>query len=106
MPHLQNLKLAHPVTSSKNFRISLLIGTDYYRSFVEDHIIRGKGPTAQQSKLGYLLSGPLPIPMSAAISTALLQITSMIADEPKEPDIERLWSIEAVGTETNTPTSD
>jgi len=44
--------------------------------------------------------------MSAATSTALLQITSMIADEPKEPDIERFWSIEAVGTETNTPTSD
>jgi len=30
MPHLQGLKLAHPVTSSKNFTISLLIGADYY----------------------------------------------------------------------------
>ena len=30
MPHLRDLKLAHPVTSEGNFAISLLIGTDYY----------------------------------------------------------------------------
>ena len=56
LPHLQALKLAHSVTSRRNFTISLLIGTDYYWSFIEYHIIRGKGPTAQWSKLGYLLS--------------------------------------------------
>ena len=48
MPHLRDLKFAHPITSDKNFTISLLIGTDHYWSFVEDHIIRGKGPTATQ----------------------------------------------------------
>ena len=89
MPHLRDLKLTHPVTSGNNFTISLLIGTDHYWSFVEDHIIRGKGPTAQRSKLGYLLSGPLPTTLSEATSSALLQITStMITDEPREPDIE------------------
>ena len=36
MPHLRDLKLAHPITSDKNFKISLLIGTDHYWSFVED----------------------------------------------------------------------
>ena len=107
MPHPRDLKLAHPVTSGNNFTISLLTGTDHYWSFVEDHFIRGKGPTAQWSKLGYLLSGPLPTTLSEAISSALLQITStMITDEPREPDIERLWSIEAVGTETDTPSPD
>ena len=37
--------------------ISLLIGADHYWDIVQDHIIRGNGPTAMQSKLGYLLSG-------------------------------------------------
>ena len=104
MPHLQDLKLAHPVTSGRNFTILLLIGTDYYWSFVKDHIIRGKGPTAQRSKLGYLLSGPLPTTLSETNSSALLQITStMTIKELKLPNIEQFWSIEAVGTETDTP---
>lgn len=103
MPHLQGLKLAHPVTSGKNFTISLLIGTDFYWSFVEDRIVRGKGPTAQQSKLGYLLSGPLPTALSECTSSALLQFTSTVTmQEPKVPNIEQFWSIEAVGTEAST----
>lgn len=60
MPHLQGLKLSHSVTSDKNFTISLLIGTDYYWEFIQDTIMGGDGLTAQESKLGYLLSGPLP----------------------------------------------
>ena len=47
MPYLWDLKLAHPVTSVRNFTISLLMGTDYCWSSIEDHIIRGKGPNAQ-----------------------------------------------------------
>ena len=72
MPHLRGLILAQPVTSEGNFTISLHIFTDYYRSFVQDHIVRGQGPTAQQSKLGYLLSGPLPSTISEETSSALL----------------------------------
>ena len=59
IPYLKGLQLAHPVTDNVNFEISVLIGTDYYWSFVEDHVIRGSGPTAVQSKLRYLLSAPL-----------------------------------------------
>ena len=44
--HLQGLKLAHPVTSEDNFQISVLIGADFYWTFVEDKIVRGDGPTA------------------------------------------------------------
>ncbi|XP_048577424.1 uncharacterized protein LOC116610191 [Nematostella vectensis] len=58
IPDLKGFKLAHPV-SSGNFEINLLIGADHYWDIVQDKIIRGEeGPTAMQSKLGYLLSGP------------------------------------------------
>jgi len=53
MPHFGGLKLAHPVTSDKSFTMSILIRTDYYWKFIQDTIIRGDGPIAQQSKLGY-----------------------------------------------------
>ena len=58
-PHLKGLKLAHPVTSTEQFTINLLIGADHYWDVVGNHIIKGNGPTAMGSKLGYLLSGPL-----------------------------------------------
>ena len=58
LPYLSGIELAHPVTTNDNFHISLLVGADYYWSIVENHIIRGEGPTAVKSKIGYLLSGP------------------------------------------------
>lgn len=67
MTYLQGLRLANPVTRSGNFEISLLIGADYYWQFVGDHIVCGEGPTALQSKLGYLLSGSLATPISPSV---------------------------------------
>ena len=59
LPHLIGLNLALPGTTEDHFEITLLVGADHYWDIVEDHIIRGNGPTAMQSKLGYLLSGPM-----------------------------------------------
>ncbi|XP_065893821.1 uncharacterized protein [Dysidea avara] len=97
MSYLQGLKLAHPVTSNHQFKISILIGTYYYWTFIQDHIVRGDGPTAQQSKLGYLLSGPVPSPLLESSSSVLLQLTSAVPT-PEAPDLEQFWSVEAIGT--------
>ena len=105
MPHLRGLKLAHPVPADKDFTISLLIGTDHYWTFVQDHIVRGKGPTAHQSKLGYLLSGPLPYPISQSTASILVQITSAIT-KPGKPNVEQFWSMEAIGTRVHEEESD
>lgn len=56
LPRLKGLKLADPITSDDQFKITLLI--DHYWDIVEDKIIRGAGPTAAKLKIGYLLSGP------------------------------------------------
>ena len=105
MPHLQCLKLTQPVTFRKNFTISLLIGTDFYWSLVEHH--RGYGLTAQQSNLGYLLSGPMPTTLSEYARSALLQNTStMTMEKPMVTNVEQFWSIKAVGTEADTLHSD
>ena len=90
MPHIRPLSLAHPVTSERQFSISLLIGTDYYWTFVQDDIVRGEGPTAQKSKLGYLLSWPTPGALSDSVSSALLQISCEVpSSEPPVPNLEK-----------------
>ena len=42
-PYLQELDLAHPITHTSDFEITLLIGADFYWSIVQDQIIRGMG---------------------------------------------------------------
>ena len=61
---------------------------------MEDRVIRGEGPTAVASKLGYLLSGPL----HRTSSTATLFHVS--AQAPAEATrIEQFWNIESTGTQ-------
>jgi len=67
LSHLKGLPLAYPVSSEENFEISLLTDVDFYWDFIGDHIIRGDSPTAVSSRLGYLLSGPLPAPQCHSI---------------------------------------
>ena len=93
LPYLQGLTLAHPVTSEKEFELSLLIGADHYWDVIEDHIIRGNEPTAMKSKLGYVLSGPLP--QSVDTTTSALHIAAL---QTNEYDLQRFWAIEASGT--------
>ena len=81
LTHLQGLTLAHPFSSVEKFDISLLVGVDYYWKIVGNHIVQGKGTTAMQSKLGFLLSGLLlPQPESVgaeAFHTDTTQILNL-----------------------------
>jgi len=77
------LTLAHPMMKEDSqFDISMLKGVHYYWKIVEDHIVRGDGPTAVQSKLGYLLSGPLTLSSSSCYST----VTSMHIGIHNDPE--------------------
>jgi len=87
--------LAHPVTSDENFRISILIGADFYWQFIQDRIVRGDGPTAVQSRLGYLLSGPLPFSHSGYITCSQVLTLSCITEEA---DYDSFWQIGSMGT--------
>ena len=98
MEYLQGLKLAHPSMKDDVFNISLLIGADHYWDFVENHTVRGKGPTAVQSKLGYLLSGPLIGTTSTCLATtSMLHVT--LSHKEEEYDQEEIWEIENVRAE-------
>ena len=99
IPYLKNLHLAHPVTLDENFEISILIRADFYWQFVQDNIVRGDGPTAVQSHLGYLLS--IPLPLSHPVETTNLHIAILPSSVTEGTDV--FWESESVG---NTPTGE
>ena len=94
-PYLQELTLAHPITSDENFHVSVLIGADYFWQFIQDQVVRGNGPTAVQSRLGYLLSGPLLLPQST--DTAGLNV-SVLSCTTEDATQRSFWNVESTGT--------
>ena len=54
--------------------------------------MRGNEPTAVESRLGYLLSGPLPLPDSISTSCLLISSFSCIIDHSA------FWKVESMGT--------
>ena len=90
----QRLQLTHPVTSTEQFTINLLIGADHYWDVVEDHIIKGNGPMAMGSKLGYLLSGPVGAATPRNTTTNILHVASQPIPDP---DLQRFWTVESLG---------
>jgi hypothetical protein len=91
LPHLEGLTLAHPPSDVNSLDISVLIGADYYWSIVGDHTIRGNGPIAVSSKLGYLLSGPNTTQTTASVlSTNVMHIS-------EDKQLQKFWDIESIG---------
>ncbi|XP_070554690.1 uncharacterized protein [Ptychodera flava] len=92
--YLQQLPLA-PQVKSGTFEIDMLIGADYYWSIVEDRIVRGDGPTAVASKLGYLLSGPTKLNNVSVMNTTIMRV---LADTEHEQDLtSKYWELETIG---------
>ena len=94
LPYLQGLKLAHPVNTDDDFNISLLIGADHYWDIIEDHIVRGDGPTATSSKIGYLLSGPVSHTHSLNVVTSTLHISTQLNEDH---NIQKFYDLETAG---------
>ena len=97
MKHLPVLKLAHPLMDDGYFEITMLIGADYYWSIVQDSVNRGDGPTAVQSKNGYLLSGPVAGYNQKSHTPLMMNILASHTQE--EVDLEKFWKAESLGIE-------
>ena len=76
MQHLQGLTLAHSVSANHSFEVSVLIGTITTGHLYKTTLLGGNGPTVLQSKLGYLLSEPLPCDNPSFSSFVMVQITT------------------------------
>lgn len=83
--------MAHPKSTDDRFPVDILIGADSYWSIVGDENIHGKGSTAVNSFIGYLVSGPLQDTHFTS------QRSSLHISAVQQDDITRLCSLEALG---------
>ena len=64
---------------------------------MKDTVIHGQGPTAVESKLGYLISGPLQTNCVNHTDTAVNLLQTLSSTTAAEHDLEHFWSLESIG---------
>ena len=61
-PHLTGLELADDPGDDQSLRVDILIGSDHYWDLITGRLQRGAdGPVAIETKLGWVLSGPVAV---------------------------------------------
>ena len=102
-PHLDGLQFADNL-DGEDQSIDMLLGADYYYKIVTGEVIKGDtGPTAEGSKLGWLLLGP------TSTTTSLHTISHLVIDGRREmlfeekgndelvSNLKRFWDLESLG---------
>ena len=105
--HLKTIKLADQGDDNTSKSIDILIGADYYYSFIPDTIdtrrpTTGRGPVATLTKIGWVLSGPISS-NNHINSTHLTVEYTMKCTDSVAHKIEKMWDLETIGI---TPTDD
>jgi len=97
--HLSDLKLADSFNGNSAHEVDLLIGADYYWELATGRVSRGQdGPIAVETKLGWVLSGPVPDAEASCsfLTTHVLRVDSH--DEVSLNDTLRaFWELESLG---------
>ena len=78
----KDLKLADELPDEdKTIRIDVLIGNDYYGSFITGKVIKADKLVAMESKFGWLLSGPIQPNESNSVRGVSCFVVNATADE-------------------------
>ena len=102
-PHLQDLLLADVCDKPKG-EVDVLIGSNYYWNFVTGDIVKSsEGPVAVDSKLGWLLSGPIDSRETNLSSTCLA--INGVPNNPRYDEhddvlvgiLKEFWEVESLG---------
>lgn len=113
-PHLSDLELADPVHhSNDNMEINVLIGSDQYWQVVTGNILRGvSGPTAIETRFGWVLSGPAEGVFNDITSINLVQSSHVLhlnvsSDQCNDTNLDsvlrRFWDLESLGIVSDEP---
>ena len=108
--HLTGLDLADVADSTHNLEIDVLIGSDEYWKLVTGRVIKGScGPTAIETLLGWVLSGPVNgttdgetvVSIVATPSSHILRVDAATEDDKLEAGLQRFWDLESLGIGKN-----
>ena len=101
---LRSLDLADSSTNSTLIKPDLLIGLDYYWTFVLGELIQcSDGLVAQNTQFGWVLSGPMPDRHHLTHSTNLVthvlrvDVAPMEYDRQLDKQLKRFWELESFG---------
>ena len=102
--HLAGLPLADQSDGTDALEVDILIGCDYYWSFITGETKRGdNGPVGVHTELGWVLSGPIgPIPHTGRQTTLVTHTLHVeCAPQLNEPSLEErlksFWDLESLG---------
>lgn len=102
--HLKRLDLADYSDGQDSLQIDVLIGADYYWELVTGHTSRcDSGPVAVHTRLGWVLSGPIPKMKRSKCSTTLLTThtlhvgTALNETETLNETLHSFWELESLG---------
>ena len=102
--HLTPLNLADTNSSDTPVEVDMLVGSDFYWQLTTGEIIRGEGgPVAIETKLGWVLSGPVTASKVNDNSATVMTVhTLQIGADPEEQVdnmLRSFWELESFGIE-------
>ncbi|XP_068675693.1 uncharacterized protein [Montipora foliosa] len=110
--HLKGLELADYGTGEDNVEVDILVGSDQYWRLVSGRVVRGEhGPTAIETKLGWVLSGPIPEGIqvdrhqSNLVTTHVLKSAVNpvdVTNETLDGNLKTFWELESLGIKPRT----
>ena len=104
-PHLRNIELSDQANGGEELKVDIMIGADYYWCFVPNQVVCGEGygPVAILTRLGYVLSGPVSVPMrNETFSNVTISHVMKTATAVEEYDIQlkdqvkKFWEYESM----------
>lgn len=102
-PHLTGLELADDPGDNQTLKVDVLIGSDHYWDLITGRLQRGAdGPIAIETKLGWVLSGPVVISGQTDESHSLVVHTMHISAPTSETQtldntMKSFWELESFG---------
>ena len=103
--HLARLELADSGDVGSSLEIDLLIGSDHYWKLVTGRVVKQDGgPTAVETHLGWVLSGPAEglhqetvINFVSTHSSHMLRVYSAAEPDNLDAELKRFWELESLG---------
>ena len=107
-------RLADNSHGGEDLSVDILIGADFYWHFVSGSFVRGpeSGTVALSNKLGYILSGPVGIPVPGQEDSSInltenhvLKISNCVIEGGDSlEEVEHFWDLETLGIKHDEPT--
>ena len=102
-PHLKGLDFADATDSACELHVDILIGSDSYWELVTGRVRRGTdGPVALETRLGWVLSGPIPASGQTGESINLMTHTLLASSHQTEEQmlnetLKSFWELQSFG---------